>query len=130
MKYFKYILYPIALLHYLAFKYSSKSTRHLIQSDIDEMNRRNATCFGLLHYLVTQKPYRNLFYYRIGGGQILKVYFEALFFFLYKFKFDEYRRKSICTEPSLWHDYKREEHWEQLHGLPVNNNWEWYAWSK
>lgn len=70
MKYLKYILYPIAFFHYLAFRYSSASTRLLIQSDIDEMNRRNATHNGLFYYLITQKPYRNLFYYRMGGANL------------------------------------------------------------
>lgn len=61
-----YFLYPISFVHYFCYKFASSSTRELICSDVEEMNKRMNVRHGLLYWLVTQKEYRNLFYYRIG----------------------------------------------------------------
>ena len=47
---------------------SSFDIRRLVDSDIDEMNRRTKQTKnqGLLYWLIFHQPYRNLFYYRIG----------------------------------------------------------------
>lgn len=62
----KYIYPPLALPHLVCFYFADKATKQLIYSDIEEMNRRGNRHYGLLHYLIVAKPYRNLFYYRIG----------------------------------------------------------------
>ena len=63
---FKYIL---ALLHVYCFFKASEKTKALIIGDIEEMNRRCHVHHNLTYYLVHQKPYRNLFYYRIGASR-------------------------------------------------------------
>ena len=70
---FRFLLYPIAIFHYLFFRIASQQVRELILSDVDEMNKRNKVNHGLLFWLVDQKAYRNLFYYRIGKpAKVLK----------------------------------------------------------
>ncbi len=45
----------------------------MIVSDIEEMNRRMGQQHGLMFWLIDQKAYRNLFYYRIGNpAKLLK----------------------------------------------------------
>ena len=67
----------LSVLHLYCFKKASNEVRELIESDIEEMNRRCHLNKGLAYYLVHHKPYRNLFYYRIGGGRkrILMMFF-------------------------------------------------------
>ncbi len=63
----RYALY--ALLgwpHMICYMIAKKNVKKMIDSDIEEMNRRLDLKKGLLYYLAIQKPYRNLFYYRIG----------------------------------------------------------------
>ena len=50
------------------YKFSSLEKRLLVDSDIQEMNKRTkqAQNQGLLYWLIFHQPYRNLFYYRIG----------------------------------------------------------------
>lgn len=43
-----------------------KKCKHDIEEDLIEMNKRCNTHNGLAFYLVFHKPYRNLFYFRIG----------------------------------------------------------------
>ena len=47
---------------------SSIDIRRLIDSDIEEMNKRTRQTSnrGLLYWLIFQQPYRNLFFHRIG----------------------------------------------------------------
>ena len=56
--------WPAKILYHV----SSVDIKRLIDSDIDEMNRRmkQTQNRGLLYWLIFQHPYRNLFYYRIG----------------------------------------------------------------
>lgn len=63
----KIIGYPFLAVHYLAYKRSDITTRELIDSDVQEMNKRLKKREGLLFYLLFYKYYRNLFYQRIGG---------------------------------------------------------------
>lgn len=57
-------IWPAKILYYI----SSIDTKQLIDSDIDEMNKRTkqAKNQGLLYWLIFHQPYRNLFYFRIG----------------------------------------------------------------
>ena len=57
---------PLVCPHILCYALASKRVKMLIDSDIEEMNRRVNLKKGLFYYLVFRKPYRNLFYYRIG----------------------------------------------------------------
>lgn len=79
----KKIIYPLLLPHYIIFITSSKKTKILISSDIENMNNRCKIDGNLMYYLLYQKPYRNLFYYRIGRiSKILSWYIKPypLFF--------------------------------------------------
>lgn len=56
--------WPAKILYHI----SSINIRRLVDSDIEEMNKRTKQTKkrGLLYWLIFQQPYRNLFYYRIG----------------------------------------------------------------
>lgn len=69
---FRYLLYPFALFHLLTFYVANRDIKTLILSDVEEMNQRTKQSRGLLYFLVFWPAYRNLFYYRIGGGRFLK----------------------------------------------------------
>lgn len=56
--------WPIYALYVLA----DKNIKLLIDSDVEEMNRRLGLKESLLYYILFWKSYRNLFYYRIGGA--------------------------------------------------------------
>ena len=59
-----------ALPHVLVYKQLHNSRPSVvkdIEDDLSEMNRRCRLQKNLLYYLVNRKPYRNVFYYRIGG---------------------------------------------------------------
>lgn len=69
------ILYFIKLLfvlpHIIVYKYMVSGTvKQQITEDIEEMNKRLKISKSLVFFLVCHPPYRNLFYYRIGGGRI------------------------------------------------------------
>lgn len=69
----RYLLFPLAVPHWIAYKMSSANTRHFVDSDVEEMRRRcKLPNKGLLYWLVFQKPYRNLFYYRIPSPRLLR----------------------------------------------------------
>jgi hypothetical protein len=71
----KLLLYPCLCFHYIVFKLSKPEVRECINSDIETMNERCNRNDGLLFYLSHHKPYRNLFYYRIGFfAKILQCY--------------------------------------------------------
>lgn len=57
-------VWPAIVLYYVA----SVDIKRLIDSDIDEMNKRmkQDKNLGLLYWLIFHQPYRNLFFYRIG----------------------------------------------------------------
>ncbi len=65
--------YLFVLPHLLCCLFVDENIRHQIKEDVEEMNRRCKVKENLASYLVFKKPYRNLFYYRIGGysGRIL-----------------------------------------------------------
>lgn len=70
----KYFLYPFALPHLILYLLTNKADKKLVDSDIAEMNRRlNCHGKGLMYWLIFQKPYRNLFYYRIRGAHFLSI---------------------------------------------------------
>ena len=70
----KYLLYPIAVIHWIIYRLSSAKTRELVDSDVREMQRRcKINGKGLLYWLVFQEPYRNLFYYRVPSARFLRI---------------------------------------------------------
>lgn len=72
MKIVFYIKYLVSLCFiwpvYLLYCISSANAKSLIKTDIQRMNKskRFNTAHGLLYWISWHKPYRNLFYYRIG----------------------------------------------------------------
>lgn len=58
--------YSVCFFHIWAYKLTDKETRSLIDSDIEEMNRRNGFNYHLSWFLFFYTPYRNLFYKRLG----------------------------------------------------------------
>ena len=57
-------VWPAKILYY----FSSSDIKLLIDSDVEEMNRRTKqqNRRGLLYWLIFRSPYRNLYYFRIG----------------------------------------------------------------
>ena len=64
--FFKYVF---CILHILGYRQSSPRVKAQIDGDICEMNIRCHLHYGLAYYLVHYPQYRNLFYYRVGGGR-------------------------------------------------------------
>ncbi len=50
----------------LCFVFANAKIKQLVKEDVKEMNRRCKLKENLAFYLVFRKPYRNLFYYRMG----------------------------------------------------------------
>lgn len=63
---FYVLMYPLVLLHRLFFCFADRRTKYLVYSDISEMNSRLKQHHSLAFYLINKKPYRNLFYFRMG----------------------------------------------------------------
>lgn len=73
--YFRKIYYIFLLPHLFLYLLLRKSVRKRIEEDIKLMNIRLNKNEGLLYYLTYEKPYRNLFYHRIGKiSRILNFY--------------------------------------------------------
>lgn len=69
----KYIFYIFSIFHWLFYKFSDAKTKELIDSDIEEMNRRcKVQNKGLMYWLAFRQPYRNLFYYRVPSAKHLR----------------------------------------------------------
>lgn len=67
------LLYSLAILHWVIYRLSSSEKRILVDSDVEEMQKRcNMSDKSLLYWLVTYKQYRNLFYYRIPKTRYLR----------------------------------------------------------
>lgn len=73
--------YLLVIPHLLCYALLDSRTKHLIASDVDEMNRRCKVKENLAYFLIFQRPFRNLYYYRMGiyKGLILS-------FFLHSYK--------------------------------------------
>ena len=73
-----YWRYPLLLPHLLIYSTLPQEIKEYIDSDVEEMNNRMNYNRGLLYYLSFHQPYRNLFYYRIGGkrARFLKIYMK------------------------------------------------------
>ncbi len=74
----KILRYAISLITcplYLLYLSSDERTKWLIKTDIERMNMDLKINRGLLYYLAFQRPYRNLFYFRIRNinSVIIKV---------------------------------------------------------
>lgn len=65
--------WPAKILYHI----SSVNIRRLVDSDIDEMNKRmkQAKNQGLLYWLIFHQPYRNLYYSRIGKCSKLVIWY-------------------------------------------------------
>lgn len=61
------IRYVFVIPHILVFSLQSSQTKELIRSDVEEMNSRGKRKKGLGYYLLMHKPYRNLYYSRVGS---------------------------------------------------------------
>ena len=57
------LLFP----HFIVYILLPQNIKNLILSDVEEMNKRLQQSKSLLYYLAFYKPYRNLFYYRLGA---------------------------------------------------------------
>ena len=64
---FKYILVVPHMLEYWRIRRTRPSVAKAIADDLEVMNRRCKLQKGLSYYLVKRSPYRNVFYYRVGG---------------------------------------------------------------
>ncbi len=53
----------------------TEETKKLIDSDVEEMNRRCGRHNKLDWYLIHERPYRNLFYYRVPKARRLRFFF-------------------------------------------------------
>lgn len=82
MSYLLKLLYPLALIHYFVYMFLPSNIKHDIDEDVACMNKRCGRHWVLIKYLVYEKPYRNLFYYRIGSK---RAFFLKLLLPLYKY---------------------------------------------
>lgn len=76
MKTIIYIIkYVLVLPHLIAYLFVDSSCKKDIEDDLEEMNKRCHINKGLAYYLIFMKPYRNLYYYRIGKywGYLLSI---------------------------------------------------------
>lgn len=64
-----FVKYILCLFHVICYRQLSTHVKAQIDGDINEMNKRCNLHQGIAYYLVNHPPYRNLFYYRIGGGR-------------------------------------------------------------
>ena len=71
--------YIFVIPHIICFCIVNENIKNAIKEDIEEMNRRSKVRGGLAFYLVFRKPYRNLFYYRMGKklGYILSIFLPS-----------------------------------------------------
>lgn len=85
-----FFLYLAAFPALVAYYLSLKEERRKICDDIIEMNRRcDLNGKGLIYYLVHEKPFRNLFYYRVShGAYILKFFLRPYTHFYISNKVD------------------------------------------
>ena len=94
--------YPRFWLHLIAFLRLDKSEQSLIESDVLEMNRRFSPDIErtLFFYLKRQKPYRNLFYYRVGPvASYLKIFARPYPFFYLNVKNGIGARAYVLNHP-------------------------------
>ena len=77
------IRYILVIPHILVFSSQSSQTKELIRSDVEEMNSRGKRKKSLGYYLLMHKPYRNLYYSRVGGiSSLLRLFLPPYPLFL------------------------------------------------
>ena len=78
--------YFFVIPHAVVYMTLSSDTKRILHEDVAEMNRRTGLKKNLFFYLVNKKPYRNLFYYRVGVvGYVLRIFLhEYELFFISK----------------------------------------------
>jgi serine acetyltransferase len=70
---FLFIVYsPFLFLLKLVFNCASDEAKLLVESDVKEMNKRCNRNKGLLWYILCERPYRNLFYYRVPKAKVFR----------------------------------------------------------
>lgn len=67
MSYILKFLYPLALIHYIVYLFLPSRIKQDVYEDVTYMNKRCRRQWSLMTYLIYEKPYRNLYYYRIGN---------------------------------------------------------------
>lgn len=76
--------------HLLYFNFMDKQKKMIILEDVNEMNRRCKTKKSLWYFLICKKPYRNLFYYRVGRiSKVLKWFLPSYSFFFVNSNIEE-----------------------------------------
>lgn len=58
--------YIFVIPHLFFYVFMNREERKRVDEDVDEMNSRCKKNEGLAYYLIFTKPYRNLYYYRVG----------------------------------------------------------------
>ena len=76
MKYFIFLIKSLFVIpHQIVYYFLPEKVKKEIEDDIIEMNNRCRKKGFLAYYLITKKPYRNLYYYRVGKkAQLLKLF--------------------------------------------------------
>jgi len=74
MRFFTYwCKYILVLPHIIVYHFLNPEIKKIVDSDVEEMNRRCKINANIVYYLISHKAYRNLFYYRVGlrlGNQL------------------------------------------------------------
>lgn len=74
--------YLFVIPHLIVYFIMSQDKKEHVLDDVSEMNRRCGLHKKLTYYLVNRKPYRNLFYYRVGRvSKFLKLFLPRYSFF-------------------------------------------------
>ncbi len=114
--------YLLVLPHLCFFACIGEKEKQLIVEDVEEMNKRLKTCKNLAYYLLFWKPYRNLFYHRMGSrlGYILSLFLPPYENFTISCKHIE--GGGICSKSSIFIYYQCKEYWQKFYNLPTNDN--------
>ena len=72
---FKYLL---VLPHIFIYSLLDSITKKRIYEDVQEMNIRNGMSKKLAYYLIFEKPYRNVYYFRVGKWAKYLQFFLAI----------------------------------------------------
>lgn len=67
--------YILVIPHLITYMFLTNISKRLIDMDVEEMGRRCEKKMSLSYSLVFERPYRNLFYYRVGRiSKVLKLF--------------------------------------------------------
>lgn len=65
------LLLPLYFPLLISYIFLSKKNKYYVKQDILEMNRRLLKNRNIIYYLIFKKPFRNLYYYRLGKMSIV-----------------------------------------------------------